>query len=95
MSDQHKGPHCAGLCEGAAYIAMLRQKDKRIESLEATIDQQRRLLWDAKCPERFSKLTNVHHLTGQGGMWPVPGCDFCNTRNQLLDQYGTQENSDD
>ena len=47
MSDQHKGPHCAGLCEGAAYTAMLRQKDKRIESLEAESGERLVELGDA------------------------------------------------
>ena len=40
-NELHHGPHCAGLCEGAAYVTMLRQKDARIAELEQILDEAR------------------------------------------------------
>ena len=39
MSDlKHHGPHCAGLCEGAAYTIMLEKKDRQIFDLTCELD---------------------------------------------------------
>ena len=30
MNDKHKGPHCDGLCEGAAYTIKIRQLEQEL-----------------------------------------------------------------
>ena len=57
--------------------AILDKADEVIKKLE-------QLLRRAKCPEQFSKVTDVSHLQNQGGMWTTPACDFCLKRNEIL-----------
>jgi len=33
VNDKHKGPHCAGLCEGTAYISRIKELEAEVASM--------------------------------------------------------------
>ncbi len=39
MNDKHKGPHCAGSCEGAAYLIKIRGLEAENAKLEAQVKE--------------------------------------------------------
>ncbi len=39
MNDKHKGPHCAGSCEGAAYLIKIRGLEAENAKLEARVKE--------------------------------------------------------
>ena len=40
----HYGPHCAGLCEGAAYTVKIRELEARLAEKEVTVQRLRNTL---------------------------------------------------
>ena len=65
----HKGLHCAGLCEGAAYNAMLREANARADKLEADLEEMAKLLqkYEGTIPTiqklEADKAALLEHLT--------------------------------
>ncbi len=59
MNDKHKGPHCAGSCEGAAYLITIRNIEAENARLRAALEEIREVwagsdgLIPETCPEGY------------------------------------------
>ncbi len=43
MNDKHKGPHCAGSCEGAAYLIKIRNLEAENVRIRAALKEIRKV----------------------------------------------------